>query len=101
MPLDFKTLFKSNIITTDAIFLIASVDYNKRGMFLNEYEAAEIMEIEIESSNPIFEINNDELVGSETDDGTMFITVDGTKYKVFQIIKLSEPITRFILSYDE
>lgn len=100
MPLNFNTFFKSKVITSDAVLKTASGDHNVKGMFVNEYEAAEIMEIEIESSNPLFEMNNADLIGDEADDGTNFITANGTRFKVFRIQKLSEPITRFILSYD-
>jgi len=100
VPLTFDTFFKSKVITSDAVLTTASGDHNITGMFVDEYEAAQVMEIEIESSNPFFEINNSELIGDEADDGSNRIVVNGKDYKIKQIIPLSEPITRFILTYD-
>jgi len=99
MALDFSHLFDSNVITTSATLKTDSGDHVVNGMFVDEFEAAEILEIEIESSKPFFEMGNDDLPGDEKVGDK--INVSGFReYKIFDIQKLSEPITRFVLSYD-
>ena len=89
-------------LESDAVIITDSGSYPVKVIYFDEYESAEIMGIEVASSNPEADIRTSELPADikRSDDITIEGLNNGAPFKFFEKHPNGTGITKLILTYD-